>query len=254
MAYQFDLDAGRVCLDLVNTHSRRTGDHLASYADLIALAHQSALITPTDAKRLLRLAAQDPVQAQGVLTRAYRLRDALSRIFSAIAGRRAPASADLDVLNSDLAATMPQARVVPAAADGQQFTWGWVGGSGRVLDAPLWPIVRSAADLLTAPDDLARVRLCGAPLCAWLFLDTSKNRSRQWCSMQSCGNREKARRHYQRLRASGGEARPRARARRTGAAPAGGASATAGSRAGAATRSAAGAPSAARAARRRPGS
>ena len=37
--------------------------------------------------------------------------------------------------------------------------------------------------------------------CFWLFLDTTRNRSRQWCSMTSCGNREKARRHYQRQRA-----------------------------------------------------
>ena len=65
----------------------------------------------------------------------------------------------------------------------------------------LWPISRAAADLLVSDTERRKVRQCGAGDCEWLFLDTSKNRSRQWCSMQCCGNREKARRHYQRVRA-----------------------------------------------------
>ena len=35
--------------------------------------------------------------------------------------------------------------------------------------------------------------------CGWLFLDTSRNQSRRWCSMKSCGNRAKVRRHRSRL-------------------------------------------------------
>jgi predicted RNA-binding Zn ribbon-like protein len=42
------------------------------------------------------------------------------------------------------------------------------------------------------------VKECGTENCNWLFLDTSKNRSRRWCDMKECGNREKARRHYHR--------------------------------------------------------
>src|SRR5256885_1943109 len=64
----------------------------------------------------------------------------------------------------------------------------------------IWSITRSAADLPTSDEQRQLVRECGAPDCLWLFVDTTKNRSRQWCSMQSCGNREKARRHYQRMR------------------------------------------------------
>ncbi len=65
------------------------------------------------------------------------------------------------------------------------------------LDSPLWSIARSAADLLTS-DELARVRECDGLDCTWLFLDCSRSRSRRWCSMASCGNRAKARRHYHR--------------------------------------------------------
>lgn len=97
-----------------------------------------------------------------------------------------------------LSADLPHARVVPAENPREvRYRWAF---EGRNLDAPLWPISRSAADLLTSDSDLHKVRQCGGSDCNWLFLDTSKNRTRQWCSMQSCGNREKARRHYQRQR------------------------------------------------------
>jgi predicted RNA-binding Zn ribbon-like protein len=68
------------------------------------------------------------------------------------------------------------------------------------MDAPLWGVTRSAADLLTSDTERPLVRECSAEDCHWLFLDTTRNRSRQWCSMKSCGNRQKARRHYQRVR------------------------------------------------------
>jgi predicted RNA-binding Zn ribbon-like protein len=38
----------------------------------------------------------------------------------------------------------------------------------------------------------SRMKACRADDCRWAFLDTAKNRSRAWCSMQSCGNRAKA--------------------------------------------------------------
>jgi predicted RNA-binding Zn ribbon-like protein len=59
----------------------------------------------------------------------------------------------------------------------------------------LWPIAQSAADLMTS-DKRNSVRQCGADDCAWLFLDESRNHSRRWCDMKTCGNRQKARRHY----------------------------------------------------------
>ncbi len=40
------------------------------------------------------------------------------------------------------------------------------------------------------------IKLCGN--CGWLLLDQSRNRSRNWCDMSVCGNRQKARRHYRR--------------------------------------------------------
>jgi predicted RNA-binding Zn ribbon-like protein len=192
-AFTFDLDAGNVCLDFANTRST-SGEHLRTYADLVAFAQQSALVTPADADWLHAQAGREPLLAQRVLSRALHLRQALRDLFSALADEREPAPEDLAVLNGDLAASLPSARI---EARGDGFVWTW---SGRALDRVLWPISRSAADLLTSDAQRRLVRQCGASDCEWLFLDTSKNRSRQWCSMQSCGNREKARRHYQRVK------------------------------------------------------
>jgi len=78
----------------------------------------------------------------------------------------------------------------------QHFAWGW-DFYQAALDDIIWPVVRSAADLLTS-DTLPMLRICAADDCQWLFMDTSKNQTRRWCNMKSCGNRAKARRHIER--------------------------------------------------------
>jgi len=191
----FQLDSGRTCLDFANTLDS-AGEHLNSYADLVAFAAQSNLLNPEDAAWLQAEAQRDQVAAEGVLGRARRLRAAIYGIFSALANGKPPRQQDVDSLNVDLAATQAHARVVPAGQGGS-YRWGW---SGRNMDAPLWGVIRSAADLLTSDDERRLLRECNGVACNWLFVDTTKNRSRQWCSMRSCGNREKARRHYRRRR------------------------------------------------------
>jgi hypothetical protein len=55
------------------------------------------------------------------------------------------------------------------------FAWDWAGRK-QELDAMLWPVVRSAADVLTS-EELQDVRVCASNDCGWVFLDTSKKRS-----------------------------------------------------------------------------
>jgi predicted RNA-binding Zn ribbon-like protein len=47
-----------------------------------------------------------------------------------------------------------------------------------------------------------RLRECSSPTCTSVFFDRSKNRSARWCSMQTCGNRNKVRNFRERARAS----------------------------------------------------
>src|SRR5438270_5320885 len=82
------------------------------------------------------------------------------------------------------------------------FAWGWAApdaseAAAEALASPLRPILRSAAELLTS-GERGDVRECAAGDCTWLFLDRSRNRTRRWCSMATCGNRAKAQRHYRR--------------------------------------------------------
>jgi predicted RNA-binding Zn ribbon-like protein len=201
-SYVFDLDGGRACLDFANTLSS-SGEHLNTYADLVDFAAQSQLITPDEAEWLQAEGNRDASAGERVLVRAIQLRESIRAIFSRVAADEQPLESDLEALNWEVGASLSHARLQVEASGG--FAWGW---SGRALDAPIWPITRSAVDLLTSDQERPLVRECGAGDCWWLFLDTSRNRSRQWCSMQSCGNREKARRHYQRVRQGRGRGAP----------------------------------------------
>lgn len=61
---------------------------------------------------------------------------------------------------------------------------------------PAWIAAKNYIDLLqTSPE---RIRPCAHPDCILYFLDTSKNGTRRWCNMKTCGNRNKAKHHYQR--------------------------------------------------------
>ncbi|HLI07769.1 MAG TPA: ABATE domain-containing protein [Ktedonobacteraceae bacterium] len=191
----FALSANWLCLDFTNTLDDRltedVHDNLNSYVDLVAWSRQAGLVTDAGAERLLEEARRNSEEARGVLLRARDLREVMYRIFLAITEGAQPAEADLYTLNAALAKAMAHARVV--GRDGG-FVWSWEDG-GCELDSLLWPVIRSAADLLTS-SELEAVRVCAAEDCSWLFLDTSKNHTRRWCSMKSCGNRAKARRHY----------------------------------------------------------
>lgn len=53
--------------------------------------------------------------------------------------------------------------------------------------------VFAACTRLVVRGDWIRLKICPADTCLWAFYDESRNRSRTWCSMRVCGNREKAR-------------------------------------------------------------
>ena len=55
------------------------------------------------------------------------------------------------------------------------------------------PILAAVA-LAMADGSWSRLKACRSDTCQWAFVDTARNRSRQWCDMAVCGNREKARR------------------------------------------------------------
>ncbi|NPV08763.1 MAG: hypothetical protein HPY83_12490 [Anaerolineae bacterium] len=190
---------GQLCLDFANTVDWRLSEApiewLKTYGDLIAWGQHAGALEPEQAQELLRHAERRPEEAAAALQRALRLRESIYRVFAAVAHEGTPPAQDLETVNAFLGEAMAQARIVFV---GGGYVWGW--SDQPPLDRVLWPVVRSAADLLTQ-GDLGRVRQCAGDPCGWLFLDRSRNRSRRWCAMSDCGNRAKARRFYRRRRA-----------------------------------------------------
>lgn len=201
---RFELSGGRACLDFVNTVSGdRLGEpreKLHAYADLLAWARQSGTIDDGNARRLAAEAKRRPREADAALREAVGLREALFRLFSAAADRRELPGDDLDGLSAFLGRALAHRRLERGEGG---VSLGWEDAAGA-LDAPLWRVAAGAAELLTSRADLARVRVCGlhdTHECSWVFMDTTRAHTRRWCSMTSCGNKAKARRHYARTKA-----------------------------------------------------
>jgi predicted RNA-binding Zn ribbon-like protein len=195
---QLKLDEAHLCLDFANTIEWHASGHpveyLHTYADLIEWAQEVQLIDTDEAAGLLAAATREPQAAEEALREAVALREAIYQLFSAASDSREPEQADLDLFNGALARALSRAAIRPEA-DG--FRWARNPESSPP-DRILAPVVLSAAELLTS-ENLYRVGVCADEGgCGWLFYDTSRNRSRRWCSMGSCGNRAKAQRHYQR--------------------------------------------------------
>ena len=198
----FDTTPGNwLCLDFTHTlQDRFNADRkelLNSYSHLLAWGLYMHLFEEQEAQQLLRIAEQYPQVAMKTLHNAVEVREAIYRIFYAISQEEAPEADDMALLNAALPQAMSHARIVQ---DGEKhrFSWDWnVKNGTERLERINWLVVRSAADLLTS-NKLDDVRACAAEDCRWLFLDISKNHSRRWCDMETCGNQAKARRHYSR--------------------------------------------------------
>jgi len=195
---KFDLSGGALCLDFANTLLRRNHpggaeDELSNYARLVAFAKQTKLLSPAKADSLAKLASVKRRNVDRVLLAAVMLREAIYRVFAASAAGNPASSKDLKLLEDFALEAWRHRRLRPTAKDG--FSWQWKPEEAESPEQVLWPIALSASELLTS-ERLGTVRQCAADDCAWLFLDESRNRSRRWCDMAVCGNRQKARRHY----------------------------------------------------------
>jgi predicted RNA-binding Zn ribbon-like protein len=196
--YRFDFCGGHLALDFTNTVGSRGSDpdseeHLLTYGDLLAWAEARKVVSHAEAARLKRRAAADPDAARRALRRAIDLREALYAVLARAAGAGSVDPSSLARLNRYVADTFGAAQLTAAAG---RLTLATPADEG--LDAMLAPVVRAAVDLLTS-DAIARVGRCADDTCAWLFLDTTRSRTRRWCDMKSCGNRNKVRRFREAL-------------------------------------------------------
>ena len=202
-----DLVGGALCLDFANTVPTYLAsedsfvDHLSDYASLLAWCAQANLLDAATLARLRLAATRRPADAERVVREAHTLRLAIYEAFAAAANAQPADERTLATLSRFHAAAAPHERLVHRANDNDDaYFLQQDSDAPDALDAMLWPIARSAIDLLLSGRH-TRVRVCEAAAqesCTWLFVDESKNHSRRWCSMRDCGNRAKVRRHYQR--------------------------------------------------------
>lgn len=197
----FEFTGSSLCLDFANTMENRQSeeklkDRVCTYRDLVSWAKQAGSLNSKEAAKLRSLCDQNAAKANQELKSARRLRETIYRIFAAIAANHKPTVEDLELLNRAYAGAVEHSHLAPSNGKFvHQWTW-----EDDVLSRPLWPVVQDAMELLRS-GQAHSVRECAAESCGWLFLDLSRNRSRRWCDMKICGNREKARRHHQRQQA-----------------------------------------------------
>jgi predicted RNA-binding Zn ribbon-like protein len=189
--YRFDFCGGHVAIDFTNTVGERgaePNEHLQTFGDIVAWAEARGVLTRRAAAALRQQAAKDPEGARRAHRHAIELREALYRVLLAIAVKRQPVARDLEVLNAYVSAAFEGAALSRAGA---RFTLATRRRAG--FDDILRPVVRAAVDLLTS-EQIEHIGRCADDSCAWLFLDTTRSRTRRWCDMKACGNRNKVRR------------------------------------------------------------
>ncbi len=188
-------------LDFVNSVSGRTesngemtldykilSDKLENYSDLIDWAHRAGIINDTAAEKLYRLGRGNQKTSHKVYKKSVTTREAIYRIFISLLKGGEPDSKDIGILNRECAAAREHQKL---RFDSGEFKWD-LESENEEPEVIIWEIALSASELLTS-GNLHRVKECCGDNCGWLFLDTSKNGSRQWCSMKDCGNLAKVR-------------------------------------------------------------
>src|SRR3989440_4741046 len=141
--------------------------------------------------RRLGLLSDDAKSAsEAELRRARALRDAVYRLFSSISRDQKPAGEDLDVLMSNYIEAVKHASLL---AGEDFYTLDWPARDPRRIR---YAVATDAIALLQDLSRLERVSRCPGRGCGWLFLNISGRR--RWCSMSTCGSREKMRRFHQR--------------------------------------------------------
>jgi predicted RNA-binding Zn ribbon-like protein len=197
----FKYVGGDASLDLVNTvdwtHRGLIQERLTDYARLTRWAEGAGVLSKADAQALRRTATAKPAEAKKVHEAALRLRDVLQRLYTSVAsGKRSdPVWEDF---NEFLSEALRWLRVSPLRKGDAVADWEWH-GHGEILESVLWPVLWSAATLLTS-DEARRIRVCGSLDCGWMYVERSRNGLRRWCQMETCGNLEKSRRRSERVR------------------------------------------------------
>ncbi|GEP98609.1 CGNR zinc finger domain-containing protein [Chitinophaga cymbidii] len=186
------LDGGLLCLDFVNTvDNRRREDahqYLQHYRHLLEFCAYTGAVTAKERQVLEKMARAFPRQAQQEFEKAIGLRELLYTVFSGIIAKGKPPARELQQLGELTAQAFGHIELLQAPHI-------QLGFARPALEQPFRRIIQDAVALLTGKE-LPMLKKC--PACHWLFVDRSKNHSRRWCSMATCGDVAKVKEAYHR--------------------------------------------------------
>ncbi len=187
--------ASLLCLDFVNTEPAQGGervDLLRGFAELINWLEAAGVLASEPARRAADRWGRS-AQGEATFREAVALRAALRAGAERLAVGKPVGRETVTAVNRVLASRP----VYPQLARKGK---GYATRLEPLSDAPLHllvPVAESAAWLLEH-GERSLVRRCEGPQCVLFFYDTTKNKSRRWCSMEACGSRAKAMAYYRR--------------------------------------------------------
>lgn len=191
------LDGGSLCLDFVNTIPDRVDgtnrDHLKTFNDLLYWAKKAGAIENNIYTSLEKSAASNERRSKDFFHEAIALRDLIYSLFHPITQERKIKPADLEAFNKIGSRYLKFLEVRPVKGTFVEY-WNLENDDFLNITAP---IVKSVRDLLLL-NKTEKIKQCSN--CGWLFLDTTKNGKRRWCSMEDCGSNVKAKEYYYRNR------------------------------------------------------
>lgn len=186
-----------LCINFVNTVSWRgkskPTEYLLNLESWLAWAKEEGLASEA---AIEELGLRDDEEAQAAFERAIQFRESLHNFLKAFGRSVDPPAKDRLLVQSVLARAMGHLKL-------SESNGGWsfeLDPGSTDWETLLYPCALSAAQLVAGPW-ASRLRVCNRPECQWLFMDNTKNRSRKWCDMTTCGNVVKARRSYARRKA-----------------------------------------------------
>lgn len=186
-SHDVDLETALGFLNTLKLESGRLEDHLRKPAHAAEWFDDHALLHHTAARHW----------TMGDLDVARRVRAALREVVHAVVEGRRPSMASIEVANKTLKAHRPPRLEL----DGATIRVGHRHMASPVSDALAGIAKAIVGELVTGRAD--RFRVCANDRCRSVFFDESAPGRRRWCDMKSCGNRAKAARHRERLKAKG---------------------------------------------------
>lgn len=199
---KFQYLAGHIALDLLNTVAWRCSnepqDRLQDVDDLIRWVRGARLSDTQECNRLRQHTDQHPNEAKRLLRQVLELRELCYRFVEQSLAHRPPSAADIDRLNT-IARSIWRHGAIEWSNNVLSLL---VRNSTSPSDLLLFSLKRSVVEFLIS-DAFAKVSQCADDRgCGWVFIDESPAKARRWCSMESCGNRAKARRHHMKSKES----------------------------------------------------